>query len=165
MRNTIIVLADLGSFKAYQVKQDTFGGIPRLESLESAQPASAQARRLNRLTVLEGKSASHIGGRRASSSSSDGEQHSMELEKRRRIIKTLVNRLQQLIDHDGELRCFLAAPGEILAQILETLEPAKRKRVEKALPLDLKWATKSKILDCFFPRVRTGGAQPAAGWR
>ena len=77
---------------------------------------------------MEGQTARNRGNPGFLSAASDGEQHNMELEKRKRLIKQLAQALEKLLDQDQVEKRFLAAPAEIHRQFLNELgRDARRK--------------------------------------
>ncbi len=149
MKRTMIVVADLGTFKSFSLEEDSTTRTPRLTPITTEDFPEALGKRRNTLTVMEGRSAKNHSNPSSNASTSDGEQHNMELEKRRRSIKKLASNIDRLLSPDKEARCFLAAPKEILQQLLDELLPATRNRLDKALPLDLTRTDKSCLLDHF----------------
>lgn len=149
MKNRMIVVTNLGTFKAFHVEQDG-NSSPRLEQISIGESPNEHTKRSNTLTVMEGKSASIPGNQGMNGTGSDGEQHNMELEKRRRAIKKIAENLLQLLSTHPERTCFLAAPKEIAPQIVEALHPTMRPRIQKTLPLDLTWAPKADLIDHFY---------------
>jgi hypothetical protein len=152
MKNRIIVVANLGAFKAYKVQQDG-NSSPRLEEIPTPDAPNEHSKRSNTLTVMEGRSASNPSNPRATATASDGEQHNMELEKRRRAIKKIAENIQRFLSNEPSGTCALAAPKEILGQIVDEVHPTMRARLDKTLPLDLTRAPKLELLEQFCPRV------------
>jgi enolase len=70
----------------------------------------------------------------------------MELEKRRRAVKKIVDNVGKILKGEPERTCAIAAPKEILGQILETMHPTVRVRIDQSVPLDLTWAAR-EVLD------------------
>jgi hypothetical protein len=145
----MIVVADLGSFKAYKMDGDHAGSTPRLEPVEAWQSEEAHNKRSNTLTVMEGRSAKAGSDPRTSATASDGEQHNMQLEKRRRSVKQMAATMHDLLRRERTARCFLAAPKEMLHQLMDALDSDVRARIDRALPLDLTKTDKSSLLDHF----------------
>jgi hypothetical protein len=81
---------------------------------------------------------------------SDGEQHNMQNEKRRRLVRQMAEHINDLVRRKGVDRCFLAAPQEIHRQLLDEIAPDIRTRMEKSLPLDLTMLDKSELIRHFF---------------
>jgi Protein required for attachment to host cells len=149
MKNTLIIVADLGTFKAYITDEDEMHSSPRLQLLESTENGEAHAKRGNTLTVMEGKSGKNHGQQAMSANASDGEQHNMHLEKRRRSVHGIAQQTRHWLARHEAARCFIAAPEEILEQVLSHLGP-DRARVRKALPLDLTRVDKPGLVEHFY---------------
>jgi hypothetical protein len=82
---------------------------------------------------------------------SDGERHNIDLERRKRLVRQLAQRLNSLMKTAGIERCYLAASREINHQLLEELDAGIRARIEKNLPADLTKTDKSELLRHFQP--------------
>jgi hypothetical protein len=78
-----------------------------------------------------------------------GDDHSLKLETKRRLIRQIAGHIQRLIQRTGSDSCWIAAHKEINYQILEELPKAIRARIEKNLPLDLTKATQAELLEQF----------------
>jgi hypothetical protein len=150
MKQTLIILADLGNFKAYQWDGAQFQSTPRLELIEASVAVDAHSKRANTLTVLEGRSAKGGSNSAMAGRASDGEQHNMQNEKRRRSVRQMAEHIDDLVRRKGVDRCFLAAPHEIHRQLLDEISPDARRRMEKSLPLDLTMLDKSELIRHFF---------------
>lgn len=158
---TLIVAADLGSFKAYRLDATVAQNTPRLESLQDFETVDAHTQNRNTLTIMEGQTARDRGKPGFLSSASDGEQHNMRLEKQRRLVKQLAQTLDELLLHDNVENCFLAVPSEIHHQFLKALSVRSRNKIKRILPLNLTKVNKADLLSRFLPaesRQRT--AQP-----
>src|SRR5213075_486065 len=134
MNKKLLVVADLGHFKAYKLEQNQRFSQPRLQLLEQwdtdvprhlSQELSDQAGQFRKDRKANGN-----GG---SSNVSDGEQHNLDLERRRRALKTVATHMRELlnrkeIDVDG---CYFAAGPEINGAILEHLDQQTKARIQK----------------------------------
>jgi hypothetical protein len=136
MSNTLVVITDLGAFKAYRVNF-TLQSTPQLELLESFSPPEMDQRYANTLTARTGRSAQGNINLQSAGNNSDGESHGMELELRRRTTRNLAEHISQLLT-DRELeRCILAAPSEVCPQILDQIDSMARQKVEEVIPKNL----------------------------
>jgi Protein required for attachment to host cells len=149
MGNTLVVIADLGAFRCYKMDNTELLGTPRLELIEEMNPREMDHRYANTLTARTGRSAQGNVNLQSSGNNSDGESHNMELEKRRRALKQIGERLNHLLAGADYERCFLAAPEEINTQLLEALTPVVRKKIDKNLGCDLTRLNKSEMLEHF----------------
>jgi hypothetical protein len=148
MKNTLLVVADLGGFKAFKLENHQVSRAPRLELLEQYDNASAHERIGDRMSDLSGRfprgTASRSGG-----AMSDGERHNIELETRKRLVRNLATRLNVLAGDPAIDRCFLAASREINHQLIEELDPAIRLKIQKNVPADLTKLERTEILSHF----------------
>jgi hypothetical protein len=147
--NTLLVVADLGGFKAYKLENNNqFPQSPRLELLEQFDNPEAHGRIGDRVSDLSGRFP-RATGPRATSAMSDGERHNIELESRKRFIRQLAQRLNVLARSPEIDRCFLAASREINRALLEELDPQVRAKVAKNVPADLTKVGRAQILSHF----------------
>jgi hypothetical protein len=80
---------------------------------------------------------------------SDGERHNIALEKRKRLVRQMAHRLNELARSPDVERCFLAASREINHQLLNELEPRVRAKITKNVPADLTKLDRPQILRHF----------------
>jgi hypothetical protein len=136
MKNTLLVVAELGGFKAYKLENNQMHRSPRLQFLEQFENAAAHDRIGDRVSDLSGRFPRGT-GTKAGGAMADGERHNMELESRKRLVRQLAQRLNALARDPEIERCFLAASKEINHQLIEELEPQVRAKIEKNIPADL----------------------------
>ncbi len=136
MKNTLLVVAELGGFKAYKLENHDVERTPRLELLEQFDNVAAHGRLVDRVSDLSGRFPRGT-GMKAAGAMSDGERHNIELETRRRLVRQLAQRLNVLASRPDLDRCFLAASREINHQLMEELTPQVRAKIEKNIPADL----------------------------
>jgi hypothetical protein len=149
MKNTLVVVADLGSLKAYRLENSHPNHTPRLEVVEEFESADAHDKLVDSVTDLAGQFPRSGGAPNARGAMSDGERHNIELEKRRRLVRQLAQRLNALARRPEVERCLLAASREINHQLLEQLEPPVRAKIEKNVSADLTKMERSEILRHF----------------
>ncbi len=143
MKNTLLVVAELGGFKAYKLENHDLTQSPRLELLEHFENAAAHGRLVDRVSDLSGRFPRGT-GLKAAGAMSDGERHNIELESRKRLVRQLAQRINVLAGRPDLDRCLLAASREINHQLMEELDPQVRSKIEKNVPADL---TKLERLD------------------
>ncbi len=149
MKNTLVVVADLGGFKAFKVENNNhLAREPRLEFLEQYQNAEAHGHLVDKVSDLSGRFPRGT-GMKAGGAMSDGERHNIELEARRRLVRQLAQRLNTLARGQDVERCFLAASKEINHQLLDELDPQLRAKIEKNIPADLTKLERAEILSRF----------------
>ncbi len=148
MKNTLLVVADLGGYKAFKLENNHLTRTPRLDLLEQFDNAAAHGRIVDRVSDLSGRFPRGTGAK-GQGAMSDGERHNIQLEARKRLVRQLAQRLNALARTPDIERCFLAASREINHQLLEELEPEVRGKIEKNLPVDLTKIERQDILRHF----------------
>lgn len=147
--NTLLVVADLGGFKAYKLENnDKLNQSPRLELLEHFHNQEAHGRIVDKVSDLSGRFPKGSAAR-SSGAMSDGERHNIELESRKRFVRQLAQRLNVLAGRQDIDRCLLAASREINHPLLEELDPQVRAKITKNVPADLTKLGRSEILSRF----------------
>lgn len=148
MKNTLVVITDLGGLKAYRLEKDQQFSTPRLELLEEYVNPDASSRLVDQVSDLAGRFPRRTNPG-ASSQMSDGERHNIQLEKRRRGVRRLATRVNSLISDPSVEQCFLAASREINRQLLDELESNARAKIGLNIPADLMKVSKSELLRHF----------------
>src|ERR1051326_8279450 len=148
MKNTLLVVADLGGFKAFKLENSALHRAPRLEFVEEYKNADAHGRLVDRVSDLSGRFPRGT-GLKAGGAMSDGERHNIELEARKRLVRQLAQRVNALARSQDVERCFLAASKEINHQLIDELEPQVRAKIEKNIPADLTKVERADILSYF----------------
>jgi hypothetical protein len=147
--NTLVVLTDLGTFKAFALeKGDGRSGSPRLQPVQATRMEEGDDRIGRRVSDQAGqyrKSTNYS----ADSEQSDGEQHNIWLENERRSVKEIAETISDLLSDSHFESCYLAAPSEINRTIVEHLTPPARAKIEKNLQCDLVNAQRNEILQRF----------------
>lgn len=141
----IIIVADLGHFKAYRVSKDLMES-PRIELSRSYDSIEAHGKLRDQLTDEAGRFGIN-GGRKGIKGY--GEPHNIRLEMRKKLIKQIANEINNLIKKTKHEKWCLAAGKNINNQIIKNLEPAVRERLEKNVMADLTKTRKSEILGYF----------------
>jgi hypothetical protein len=148
MKNTLIVVADLGCLKAFRVEKDGANRPPRLRVLEEFQNAEAHGKLVERVTDLAGRFPRGT-GMRAGGAMSDGERHNIELEARKRMVRQLAQRVNALARERDVESCLLAVSKEINHLLIEELEPEVRLKIGRNLAADLTKLAGAEILARF----------------
>jgi hypothetical protein len=148
--NKLLIVTDLGVFKAYKVEL-TPRHTPRLVPVEDIVLEDARLRVIETVTDMAGR---HSGPTQKNWGAPLGDDHSLKLETKRRLIRQIAGHIQRLIQRTGSDSCWIAAHKEINYQILEELPQAIRARIEKNLPLDLTKATQAELLEQFLRGAR-----------
>jgi Protein required for attachment to host cells len=143
--NKLLIVTDLGVFKAYKVEL-TPRHTPRLVPVEDIVLEDARLRVIETVTDMAGR---HSGPTQKNWGAPLGDDHSLKLETKRRLIRQIAGHIQRLIQRTGSDSCWIAAHKEINYQILDELPKAIRARIEKNLALDLTKATQAELLEQF----------------
>jgi hypothetical protein len=149
MKNTLVVVADLGCFRAFRLENHHPAQTARLEPVEEFNNAEAHGKLGDKVSDLSGRfprtsSAAHSAG-----AMSDGERHNIELESRKRLVRQLAQQFNALARGKDVERCLLAASREINHQLLDELEPQVRAKIEKNIPVDLTKLERAEIMGHF----------------
>jgi hypothetical protein len=149
MKNTLLVVADLGGFKAFKLENNNhLNRTPRLQFIEQFDNPEAHGRLVEKVSDLSGRFPRGSGLKEAGAMS-DGERHNIELETRKRFIRKLAQRLNMLARNQDVEQCFLAASKEINHPLLEELEPQVRAKIAKNVSADLTKLERTDILRHF----------------
>ena len=149
MKKTLVVVTDLGGFKAYRLENHQPRQTPRLELVEEFENTDAHGRLVEKVTDMSGRFPRSTGMSNAKGAMSDGERHNIELESRKRMVRQLAQRLNALARGKEIERCLLAASREINHQLLDELEPQVRAKIQKNVPADLTKLDQAEILRHF----------------
>ena len=149
MKNTLVVVADLGCFKAYRLENHQPNQSPRLELVEEFTNADAHGKLVDKVTDLAGRFPRKTGAAHTTGAMSDGERHNIELESRKRLVRQHAQRLNTLARTTDFDRCLLAASREINHQLLDELEPQVRAKIAINLAADLTKLERAEILRHF----------------
>lgn len=141
----IIIIVDMGHFKAYRVVKNTLEST-KIEPLKAYDNVDSHGKFSDKVTDGTGRFALNGGkqGRKGT-----GEAHNVESEKKRRVIKLITGDIETLIKKEGAKKWFLAAEKSINNQILENLSSDTINKMEKNIIADLTGTDKAKLLDRF----------------
>jgi len=145
MKNTLVVVADLGGYKAFKLADGELNHTPRLELLDQFDNPEAHGRLVDTVSDLSGRFPRGMAG----SAMSDGERHNIELERRKRFVRLLAQRLNQLGRISEFEKWFLAASKEINHQLVAELDSQLRAKITKNVPADLMKVERVEILRHF----------------
>jgi hypothetical protein len=148
MKKTLVVVTDLGCFKAFKLENSELHRTPRLQLIDELHNVAAHARLVDQVTDLAGRFP-RGSGKGTNGAMSDGERHNIALEQRKRIVRQLATRFNQVAGREEVERCLLAASKEINHQLLKEIDPRVRAKIEKIVPADLTKAENREILRHF----------------
>jgi Protein required for attachment to host cells len=143
MKNTLVVIADLGCFKAYRLEVSPAQRTPRLELIEQFDNPEAHKHLVDQVSDQSGRFP------RGGAGMSDGERHNVELEQRKRFLRQLADRFNRLAANGHYERCWVAISREINKQLVDELNPAVRNKIEQNLAADLTKTDRAEVLDHF----------------
>jgi hypothetical protein len=143
----VIIVADLGHFKAYRVTKDPFEKSAKTELIESYDLIDARVKLSDRLSDAAGRF--RLGQGKNGAVAGFGEPHNLELETEKRLIKQIAEDINTLIIKEKCDSWYLAAGKNINSQIVEHLEPAIKARLERNIPCNLTKTSRAQILNHF----------------
>jgi hypothetical protein len=146
MDKTIIVVADLGHFKAYRITQEPMES-PRVTMIENYDSIDGHGKLVDKLSDMAGRFGR--GGGKDEAGMGSGERHNIETETEKRLIKTIAKNIDALIAGEKYGTWHLAAAKKINRQVIDNLKPEVKARLEKNITADLTKIDKSEILNYF----------------
>jgi hypothetical protein len=149
--NKLVVLTDLGTFKAYRLEDNRVNSRLRLEQVEGFENQQADDR-IGRWKVSDDAGRFKSSGQNttiATNDGADGERHNIWLENERRSVKQIAERISELLGNGDFESCYLAASDEINREIVEHLTPEARQKIEKNVHCNLVNAPKEQVLEHF----------------
>jgi len=145
----LVILTDLGRLVAYRIRIDPDGiESPRAEMIKSMDCLDAHTKTSDRVSDSAGRfkrAGKTLNGTRAGY----GEQHNMESETRRRLVKMAAGEISSLLTREGCPPWHLAANSSINNSLLESLTDEMKAMLGKNLKADLTSLSKSEVLDRF----------------
>jgi hypothetical protein len=144
MSEKIIVAADLGSFKAYRLLRTTMN-TPRLEVLEEMRLVDGHGKLGDKLTDQAGRYSVPM----QDMAMSYGERQKIGLELRRRLIKQIGERLNDLAKNPEVDGIYFAAASEINDLIMNETAPQTREKIERNVTSNLTNVQRPELLKHF----------------
>jgi hypothetical protein len=145
MKTRLLIVADLGLLKAYKLELREEGS-PRMHLLEQLALEPAQKHLAEQITDSAGRRAAP-GGNMGGGTITDG--HNLELETKRRLIRQIARKIEDLAGAHPSDACWLAAQKEILRPVVESLPHSLHARIEKKVPSDLTKLEPKQVLGHF----------------
>ncbi len=133
MKGRLLIVADLGLLKAYQLDRSPKGS-PRMTLTKEVSLESAHQHLTEQITDSAGRRTAP-GGKMGGGQMSDA--HNLKLETKRRLVRALSRNVEELVRGDDVEVCWLAAHKEILKPLTLALTREARACIEKTLALDL----------------------------
>lgn len=147
--NKLIVLTDLGTFKAFRLEENRLATAPKLEPVDAYETANGDDRISLRLSDQAGRFKGSGPIPAATSDGATGERHNIHLENERRSVKQIVERMTELLKDDQVESCYFAAANEINNAIIDALPPNARAKIEKNVHSNLVNAPRDELLQHF----------------
>ncbi len=142
----IVVVADLGHFKAYRLSKTPMN-TGRLELIESFDSLEAHGKYSEKVTDQAGNFGESVG--KSSSAKGSGEAHNIDLENEKRMIRNIAKTINKIVKEEKCDNWHLAAEKGINSQILDSIDPAVKTRLEKNIPVNLTKLDKNEIVSRF----------------
>ena len=144
---SIIITADRGSLKAYQVNETPTRG-PSLKLIQAFDITEAHGRLFDKVTDQAGRFAvtESAGAHRGAASSAESK---LENETDRRINKELADQIAHIIDGSGKEGWAFAAAPEIHSAIVDLLPGRVRDRIVEHVKSDLVKVESAKLQNHF----------------
>lgn len=144
--NKIIIVVDLGHFKAYAITKET-GASARLELLESQDLLAAHGKLSDKVSDRAGNFGEGVGMNMAATGY--GEPHSLATENEKRLIKLIAKNINRLIAKENCAKWHLTAGKAINSHIVDNLTAEVKAKLGKNITLNLTKTGKAKILSYF----------------
>ena len=149
MKNTLVIVTDLGLFKAYRLEHTDIQHTPRLELIEELESVDAHGKLIDKVTDQAGRWRVPMGRM----GMSYGERQKIELEMQRRLVKQLAGHINSAAREQNADEIYLSANKDTHRQLLEELGVDVRARIVRMVPLDLTKANKAELLGHFVTEV------------
>lgn len=140
----LVVVLDLACMHGYRVRRSEVNGGERLEPIVSYRIDDAHAKFGDRLTDQAGR---FPGG--GAGNMGQGQDHNGQSEVKRRLLRAMGDRVNQLLKSEPCDIWYLAASKEINHRIVELLDRDVRQRLRKNLAADLTKLPMTEVLGHF----------------
>lgn len=148
--NKLVVLTDLGTFKAYRLEENRASSSPRLQPVDSYETTLGDDRIGRRLSDQAGNfQKSGAMGMQGVNDGETGERHNICLENERRSVKQIAEKMNELLSNGDFDSCYFAASNEINREIVNNLSPQAKAKIEKNLTCNLVNAPQEELLSHF----------------
>ncbi|MFC1769791.1 host attachment protein [Nitrospirota bacterium] len=147
----IIVTADLGHLKAYQLfRSNEFDETSaRVELIKSFDQIGAHEKKADKVSDAEGRFR-RSGSSASYDSAGSGERHNTAIENRKRLIKNMAYTINMLLKVERPEAWHLAAGKTINNGLLSNLEPTAKGKLGQNLKADLTNLNKADLLGRFY---------------
>lgn len=145
----LLIVTDLGTFKAYRMEEDRFSTRPKLELVDSYELVNGHdkiSQKLSDSAGRFGKGARNVAG---VNDASTADNHGIILEDRRRNMRQIADTISKLLSNGQFDSCYFAAASEINDQILDQMPNEARAKIEKNVPCNLVHADRDELMRHF----------------
>jgi len=150
MKRTLVAVADLGRFKAFELLRGEDDSRAHLELLEMKGQPEAVSAPSEQIADSAGRLPRVSGPPDARYPAVPiGDRNDLKLEKQRRAVHSVAQELNGLLTGDEFDACWLAAGKGVLPTLLDSLRPAARAKVKRSLHLDLTKSHPDEVLGHF----------------
>jgi hypothetical protein len=145
MKDRLLIVADLGMLKAYRLEFRNEGS-PRMTQIEQLVLEAGQQHTTQQITDSAGRRAAPA-GRMGGGTMADA--HNLELETKRRGVRLIAQKIEDLLGSVAANGCWLAAQKEILRPVVDSIPQSLRPRIELQVPRDLTKLESRQVLEHF----------------
>lgn len=153
--DTMVIVADLGELKAFNVKRSE-GMVGNelkvshsLEMLNDISYIDAHKKVQEIVSDSAGRLGSAVAPHAGKAGSSIGENHNLETERKRRSLKDVANDINLIVKNEKPKQILLSFPQELNGQLMDALAPETKKVLAKNVASDLINTPTSEILSHF----------------
>jgi hypothetical protein len=144
--NKIVVIADLGHFKAYKLTK-TEQGTGKLDLIESFDFLEAHEKFSDKYSDQSGNFGGAVGKNAAATGF--GETNNIAIEKEKRLVKNIAQSINKIVRTDHCDGWYMAAVKTINNQVVAFLDSEVKAKLEKNISADLTKTPKSEIIARF----------------
>jgi hypothetical protein len=148
MKTTLVATFDSGRFKAYRLEESPRMSTPRLTLLEEWE-TEVNRRISEQVTDQAGQFPKGSRTFAQINDMADGEQHNLDLERRRRSVKRIAARIGELLEREKLDSCYLAASQELNHAVMEGLAAHVRPKIQKVVAANLTRLNASEVIGHF----------------
>lgn len=145
----LVVVTDLGTFKAYELQDDPLNTKPKLEMVDSFEFTGGGDKISKKLSDSAGRFGRGSLPKAGFNDGSTADNHGIVLEDQRRHMQAVADRVGELLAGENYASCYFAAASEINQRVLEFVPPAARAKIEKNLSCNLVHANGDELMRRF----------------
>src|SRR5437660_6527287 len=145
---SLVIAADRGSLKAYQVNETPTRG-PSLKLIQAFDVTAAHGKLVDKLSDLAGRFPVTEGAGAHRGPASIAERTQLATEMDRRIQKELADQITKIVSQNGKDGWSFAAPAEIHTAIVDLLPAGIRRRIVEHVKSDLVKVEPARLISHF----------------